>query len=812
MTPPSRKRKDPPDPPVDLPKYRSKLPPAAEPWDKLRGAQFDVITKKRRLEIELANSAASHWAPNCGTFTRARARPIKGVKYAPPPLRSDEYPEGLPWLQKPRWTKMHQRVINDTYMAKLAAEKALMFHRSGRPFTLEHPGNSIARHLEEWKTLEVEPGVFAVFHFHCMFHPCKKKKFQVVYTNIRSLKERLERKCTDNVLCSRTREPHDAFITVVENGKVVSFGTSGTAEYPEELCTIQAEETLKEVEKRGLMNFKYSFLEVFSGPNAPLTKAVEARIHIQHLEVEKLSFEDMSVQPSARSLSPEKTAPKEGNQFKELSAYQAASMATGLQPKWNPSYQIIQDGVKNQYHHFELAKGLDHPGFDDGVLSKDLLECIENIPREGIELNTRRLKVIISLEAKAKELEAERIESAKTSGVAFQKMKSPLHIPLMKHLNKVLGIEDRDLPDKLKMGLPIVGKADESPFFHPYVVPAKISVSELLQRVRKNTDMLEAKILAEGKSSPKELVQKVFEKTQKEVETGTMSAALTKEQVFEKHGNLWNGIQRFGIEQGVDSEGKKKIRCIDNHQTSLTNDAAERRQKIEMASVSHIMLTIRALDRALKASTSERACENWELMGFSQDLKAAYRQCPLSDSNISLCITMVFNPVTKQIDYHELYGQPFGAGHAVPNFYRLAHWACKVARKLLSLVIDHFFDDFWIIEPQCLADYANWCFKSLMSTVGLSLDPEKEQLPAQVWKTLGIEIDMTCLVSSSKLWVQVSITRIVNTMEMLLNILKDGKGSLYWSRAPRAPPHPSLGQLQVRECLLHPCPPFPTTV
>jgi len=105
MTSPRKRREEPQGPPIDLPNISMKLPPAAEPWDKIRGHQYDVITEEKGREIELAESAAVHWAPNYGTFTGARARPIRGFKYPHPPLRSDEHPEGLPWLQKPRWTK-----------------------------------------------------------------------------------------------------------------------------------------------------------------------------------------------------------------------------------------------------------------------------------------------------------------------------------------------------------------------------------------------------------------------------------------------------------------------------------------------------------------------------------------------------------------------------------------------------------------------------------------------------------------------------------------------------------------------------------
>ena len=142
------------------------LPDAAEPWDKLRGEQFDVFAHEARLHEELDASASEHFAPNCATFSRARERPIAGASNAPVPLRSLDYPKGLTFLQQPKWRKTRKRVERDTDMAVTSAVEALKCHRSGRPFSLEHPGRSIARALPEWRELEREPGVKVTLHHH----------------------------------------------------------------------------------------------------------------------------------------------------------------------------------------------------------------------------------------------------------------------------------------------------------------------------------------------------------------------------------------------------------------------------------------------------------------------------------------------------------------------------------------------------------------------------------------------------------------------------------------------------------------------
>ena len=180
----------------------------------------------------------------------------------------------------------------------------------------------------------------------------------------------------------------------------------------------------------------------------------------------------------------------------------------------------------------------------------------------------------------------------------------------------------------------------------------------------------------------------VVTKTAAEVSAGTMCPRRALEELVVLHGQYANFCQRFGIKQGIDSSGKIKYRCIDNHATSGVNDAASRMQKILMSNIASIMLLIVRYESILRKAGL--LGPEWSLVGATEDLKAAYRQCLLSDSMLSLCLVMFYNPSTGVIDCHESFGMPFGAGHAVPNFYRMAQWCAVVGRRFLKLPIDHF--------------------------------------------------------------------------------------------------------------------------
>ena len=99
-----------------------------------------------------------------------------------------------------------------------------------------------------------------------MFEACIKRKFQIEIRNIPGLHEALGRQCYNPKTCSRTGVAHDKYEHQAVDGKVVQFGTAGTAEYPKELCSAIAKYLVFALQKKQVTS-TYSFVEVFSGPN-----------------------------------------------------------------------------------------------------------------------------------------------------------------------------------------------------------------------------------------------------------------------------------------------------------------------------------------------------------------------------------------------------------------------------------------------------------------------------------------------------------------------------------------------------------------
>ena len=336
---------------------------------------------------------------------------------------------------------------------------------------------------------------------------------------------------------------------------------------------------------------------------------------------------------------------------------------------------------------------------------------------------------------------------------------------LMKKLQEDLEIEDGEVPDACLHGLGIVGRAQESPFFDPFHVPASISWGKYLATCQSRSQEMIDRVKFMGQKSEVELTTAIYTKTQKEIQSGTMGPPMTLEQVKEKYGDNFQVVPSFGLSQGTDSKGQPKYRRIDDHSACWNNQVATRAQKVPMAMIDYVAVMFRAL--ANQGFT--------HLLSATEDMKGAYRQIPLLPSEVRYAITGVYSPESREVTLHEMYGQPFGAGHAVPNFCRVAEWLSRLIARKFHIMIDHFFDDFWIIEPKWSVSSAVFCLNRAFALLGFTLDPEKTQPPHEICAILGVLFNTTALSREKKLLISAKPSRIANLTQVIHLCLTKGE-------------------------------------
>ena len=377
----------------------------AEPWDLLRGR--DVFRDRVELHADL-NSDLQHWAPNCCTFSRARERPIPGVENPPVPLRSSIFPRGIPEVVSNLPNPKKRKLSLDTDMADMAAQSCSEANRCGKLFTLEHPKNSIARDLESWQELEREEGVMTTEYHACMFEGCKRRKSQILIHNIPGIHPHLNLICKSSRICSRTGLPHLPWKPRVHKGRVTSFATGLEREYPPGFCKAYA--TAIQSLGTGKVN---SFVEVFSGPNAPLSCAMASMWEIAPPAPPGFTGEpgpERSELSTARSTQAAPTTLPSREQVSvntvpETSPYRVQSVQAAKQPSFGKRVQLIPNGLVDPCLHFEAAKQLEHPFLATNALKQDHLDSLEFLRQSSQEVIRQRLRILAQLKSLRNELE-----------------------------------------------------------------------------------------------------------------------------------------------------------------------------------------------------------------------------------------------------------------------------------------------------------------------------------------------------------------------------------------------------------------------
>ena len=752
-----------------------------EPWDLCRGR--DVFTDRFELNSAVASSSFCHFAPNCSTFSRAREIPIPGVKFPPRPLRNSTYPRGIPDEIKNLPPAKRRKVMGDTDMADLSANYCREAHLAGRGFGLEHPKNSIARDLESWKKLESLKGVYCTEYHTCMFEPSERRKAQVLIHNRESLAHYVGRKCLDPKLCTRTGKPHQSWRPRVRDGRVSSFSTGEEREYPTGFCRAYAQGLRDVADEPEYPEGEFTFLEVFSGPNAPLSREVADAFGVElpaarsslvnktgH-EVERVTADAdrfQTVHPDKSSAavlnSPEEPLstvkpPKaeritSGTQHPSESKYRKEAVQSGRQPSYGKRTQLIPDGLDNPEEHLRRAKRLEHPFDSLNTLKGSHKANIDAISLQGVRINDARYATLQNLKREKEQLESSQQARNKTISWTARELGSRPNTLLMRQLQDRLNIEDKEVPKLMEEGMGIIGNALCSPFFDPFDLPPKMSTSEFFGDMHSRSLQMIDRVKRMGRAAKPALAKAIFDKTSKEVTGGTMTGPHSLEFIRSKYGSDFQVVPSFGLEQGTDGAGAPKYRRIDDHTACGNNLVAHRLQKVPMAMVDYVSVLIRA--EASEVSSP--------LFLATEDMKGAYRQVPLLPAHVRYSVTAVYDPNTDSVGLYLMLGQPFGAGHSVPNFCRVAEWLSRCLQKLYHMVVDHFFDDFFVIEPETTIYSAMTCLKETMALLGFQLDPEKSQQPTQKAAVLGVIFNTNPLQDSALFRVEPKPSRLTHLL------------------------------------------------
>ena len=132
----------------------------------------DLITNRACVYV--------HFAPPCGTASRA---PLiqAGDQYMPPPLRNDDYPNGLPWLTKDQQERVNK--ANELY--RITCELIILCQTHQLPWSCENPGRSFMWHTASFQRLFSTIECQSTQMHHCMYVSSRRKLTRLIH-NIQS--------------------------------------------------------------------------------------------------------------------------------------------------------------------------------------------------------------------------------------------------------------------------------------------------------------------------------------------------------------------------------------------------------------------------------------------------------------------------------------------------------------------------------------------------------------------------------------------------------------------------------------------------
>ena len=225
--------------------------------------QLDLLSDRdRQLLEQWMHSGLLLWihlAPVCGTASRARD--IRRFHNDPKPLRSEDWPEGLPGLSP----KELERVSLANRLFKAACDFFLLACSRGVLVTMENPKNSYF-----WWTKWVQRLLSSVQTFTADFQVCMMGGDRDKWTRLLANVEEIS---AMNIACDKSHQHAPWGFAFDSEGRQV-WATALESQYPKKMCVVLTSIVLEVAASRGL-ELQASQLSLDKNP---LASAVQAQM------------------------------------------------------------------------------------------------------------------------------------------------------------------------------------------------------------------------------------------------------------------------------------------------------------------------------------------------------------------------------------------------------------------------------------------------------------------------------------------------------------------------------------------------------
>ena len=696
------------------------------------------------LKAELNVLVYIHLAPPCGTASAARGIPVPGCpqEMQPVPLRTKEFPDGLPGLTGLNLLKVEK--ANALYQATAVIVQFCVSYNI--LVSIENPLNSLF-----WQT---KPMVE-------LFESCEG--FRVVFDSCMMGGQRDKATlwwCNKNIFsplalrCSRDHQ-HKNWTPVFDKvNKRFNFPTAEEAAYPEILC-----DRVENLVDQALQQCNFTKLQT-----------LEQQIHHQRSTATNSIL--MGLLPRGRKLLPLvsefqfyrqwlvpphfpaddldsllKTFPKgarivsrklmHGGDFRvcdsmlmdECSSQRSSSICidgfagdfTSLQKVG----EILSIGIPREPDDFVArAVAAGHPRnlFAEDWSARDPF-VLENLSPDRGKLLDRRNAFFRKWLKRASELASKEKDLHDSLDQEVARVLKGKRLLVLEEILNEIGFPDRHLVKDICEGFRITGWLRDSMLFPHRSKPPQYSVDALLRLSKGISRSIFKSVNAEEAT---EASVGAWEGTLNEIAKGWLTE--DKEPDLDK----LVVARRFGLVQ------KSKVRVIDDFKQCGVNGSAGLPEKYVLHSIDAIAATlVRALSVGLPVGET--------LCGTTFDLVAAYKQYaihPEDRERVRICVKDVEQGVAK---VYKISALPFGASGSVAGFLRISAALACIGQVCLGFWWSSFFDDFPTLSMSSMAAQCKAQVHLLFDLLGIDFAREGDKAGAfeQTFKALGLRIDLT---------------------------------------------------------------------
>ena len=693
-------------------------------------------------------------APPCGTASRSREIPIsagmlKHFKGNPPKqLRSEQFPLGLPNLSGLDAVKVAaaNRVYNNIGLILLFALQL------GIGIGVESPFSSYLWFIWPFCTF-LARGCFDSVFQHCC-HGGRRPKWARVRTNIASFRT-LDRTCPGE----SADHVHLPWGVSLQNGSV-AFATAEETEYPTPLCVAIADAAVDDAVQAGCSNVGRQF-------NPSILDATEKQLQ------KMAGFAD-------RSSTGKRPAPLV-SEFHEVCTIDQSLVdpiihrvlrTISQRGDGGCATKVVVGVIREPDDFLVQALKAKHPVDLDSAIPKQLIANIDwllNVgPVECAAVRVRAIRMVAKLVSDNALEDASMLKDRTPYQKHILKGKKMFSL---KCLARMIHHKDLSVVDEACEGFRLTGLQKFTGYFEEQLLLPIITTQQLLDAAEINNKTILAKVRSSGNDA---LDSEVWDQAKQELKAGwLLGPCYSFEELSKIVGPKVVVSRRFGLQQGA------KVRSIDDLNESNVNLAFGYCDKLRFHDVDTIAAVANHIRVKVSHPDSPKVHKDWsdpllQFLGRTLDLKSAYKQWALHDSEIACAVTAIWNPVVNKVAMCPQGTLPFGACSSVLNFNRLSRLGWELLVQILRLIVTNFYDDYPCFEPAGTARMAKLASETLFALLGWQCATEGSKALdfAASFAALGVAFYLERLNQGEAL-VGNKLSRIDDVCDDLAKVIKD---------------------------------------